>query len=252
MEIFYSNNIQGDYLFLSQEESQHCIRVLRNKVGDVVKVSCGDGNLYLSRIENADSTSTKLKIISQEGDFGKHNYFLHIAIAPTKNMERFEIFLEKGTEIGIDEITPLICDHSERRVIKQERCERVILAAAKQSLKGKMPYFNSLTPFNEFIKSTSSFKGEKYIAFCDNELIDNKGNPIERIHIEKRLRELYEKNGGNTPEVIVLIGPEGDFSKKEVESAISSGFLPISLGNSRLRTETAAIIVCCAIYLQDQ
>lgn len=239
MEIFYSNNINGDIISLSEQESIHCVRVLRNRKGSQVKVSGGDGNLYLCEIIDDDPQGAKLRILSIEGGFGKHNYFLHMAVAPTKNIDRFEWFLEKATEIGVDEITPLLCDHSERKVLKSDREERVILAAAKQSLKGAIPTLNPLTPVMDLIARSANFDGAKLIAFCDSELISAQGTVVRRVPISQALGK----------SALVLIGPEGDFSLQEIQAAANAGFLPISLGDSRLRTETAALMAVAAEYL---
>lgn len=247
MEIFYSNQIQGDSILLSEEESGHCVRVLRHRKGDEVKVSGGDGNLYKCILEEANPTAAKLRIESIEGGFGKHNYYLHMAVAPTKNIDRFEWFLEKATEIGVDEITPLCCDHSERKIIKTEREERVVVAAAKQSLKGEIPILHTLTNFVDFIAKSRSFDGVKLIAYCDSELIGEHGIAIKRIPISSAVSNEVER--GKELRAIVLIGPEGDFSLEEIRAAADAGFIPISLGESRLRTETAAIVATSAFYL---
>lgn len=249
MEVFYSNNISGDRILLSEEESQHCIRVLRHREGDQVKVSGGDGNLYLCEVVSDDPKGAVLHILSTEGGFGTHNYFLHIAVAPTKNIDRYEWFLEKATEIGIDEITPMLCDHSERKIIKDERGGKIILSAAKQSLKGFIPVLNSLTPSMEVIRQAESFDGIKCIAFCDHELVNSEGAAIPRIHISNALSDVFRK--GESPKIMILIGPEGDFSRDEVRAAADAGFIPISLGDSRLRTETAAIFACTSVYYES-
>lgn len=249
MEVFYSNHIADGKIYLSPEESAHCIKVLRHKVGDEIRVSGGDGNLYRCSIEVAAAKCVELSILSIEGGFGKHPYYLHIAVAPTKNIDRYEWFLEKGTEVGIDAITPILCSHSERKVIKEERQERVIIAAAKQSLKGEIPVAAPLTPVKEFIDSVADFKGGKYIAYCDSELINAEGNAIPRIPLTLALREQSAKDGELRS--IVLIGPEGDFSLEEIRYAATAGFHPISLGDSRLRTETAALTATLAHYLES-
>lgn len=247
MEVFYSNHIADGRITLSPEESTHCIKVLRHKVGDEVKVSGGDGNLYRCIIEEAGPRGAILSILSIEGGFGKHPYYLHIAVAPTKNIDRYEWFLEKATEVGIDEITPILCAHSERRVVKEERQERVVIAAAKQSLKGEIPTAHPLTPVKEFIDSAAGFEGGKYIAYCDSELINAEGNAIPRIPLTQALSQ--QEKGCGELRSIVLIGPEGDFSMEEIRHAAAAGFLPISLGESRLRTETAALTATLAHYL---
>lgn len=249
MEVFYSNHIADGKIYLSPEESAHCIKVLRHKVGDEIKVSGGDGNLYRCTLEDANPKSAILSIIAIEGGFGKHPYYLHIAVAPTKNIDRYEWFLEKATEVGIDAITPILCAHSERKVVKEERQERVIIAAAKQSLKGEIPSSHPLTPVKEFIDSIADFDGGKYICYCDNELINAEGNAIPRIPITEAIRR--QTSGGAELRSIVLIGPEGDFSLEEIHHAAAAGFVPVSLGESRLRTETAALTATLAHYLKQ-
>lgn len=247
MEVFYSNHIADGKIYLSPEESAHCIKVLRHKVGDEIRVSGGDGNLYRCSIEVAAPKCVELQILSIEGGFGKHPYHLHIAVAPTKNIDRYEWFLEKATEVGIDAITPILCSHSERKVIKDERQERVIIAAAKQSLKGEIPVAAPLTPVKEFIDSVRNFDGGKYICYCDNELINAEGNSTPRIPITEAIRR--QTADGAELRSIVLIGPEGDFSLEEIHHAAAAGFTPVSLGESRLRTETAALTATLAHYL---
>lgn len=238
MEIFYSNSISQQRITLSETESHHCLKVLRHKVGDEIFVSGGDGNLYRCEIEEITPKSCFLKIISVEGGVGGHPYFLHIAVAPTKNIDRIEWFMEKATEMGIDKITPLLCKHSERKVFKKERGDKVILSAAKQSLKTALPLLDELTSFTDFISYTKEFDGKKYICFCDREAVGSDGSVHKRIPLTEAVDE----------KSLFLIGPEGDFSREEVLLAIDSGFIPVSLGESRLRTETAALLCVSATY----
>jgi len=247
MEIFYSNNINGDEIRLPEGESVHCIRVLRHRAGDEVLVSGGDGNLYRCSLVDDNPKEAVLSIISVEGEFGSHPYYLHIAIAPTKNIDRFEWFLEKATEIGVDEITPLLCDHSERKVIKAEREERVILSAAKQSLKGKVPLLNDMVSVAELIGRTADYD-RRCIAFCDRDLVNSLGEKASRIHLTEVLSGI-QVNGG-VPRILILIGPEGDFSRTELLSAADASMVPVSLGESRLRTETAGVLAAAAVALQ--
>jgi 16S rRNA (uracil1498-N3)-methyltransferase len=169
-------------------------------------------------------------VIEKHENYHKMPYFLHIAIAPTKNIERLEWFLEKSTEIGISEITPLLCEHSERKIVKNDRLERVIISAAKQSVKAFFPKLNSLQEFNLLV--TSKFDGEKYIAHCNK----------QDLPLLKNVISLKGKS-------LILIGPEGDFSPKEVSFALENGFKEISLGTSRLRTETAGIVACDTVSI---
>jgi 16S rRNA (uracil1498-N3)-methyltransferase len=225
MNIFYSQNIRGNNGILDEAESHHCVKVLRLQVGDEVFLVDGKGGFFEGVIALANQKASIIEIKKSQFEFGKRNYNIHIAIAPTKNIERFEWFLEKATEIGIDEITPIICHHSERKILREDRLEKVITSAMKQSLKAYHPVFHSLTSFEKFIETSRA--GNRLIAHC----IES-----ERHDLIKMKPENYDFN--------LLIGPEGDFSEKEVKIAISKGFLPVSLGKSRLRTETAGIVAC--------
>ena len=232
MNIFFAPDIEKTP-FLLEEESQHAVKVLRMKLGDKIHVIDGIGGLFEAEITNLHPKHCEIKIIQKTAEYGKRNHYLHIAIAPTKNIERTEWFIEKAVEIGIDEITPVACRFSERKILKTERLQKIILSAAKQSLKAYLPKLNELTDFNKIAKC--SFSGDKFIAHC--------------YESEKQLlQNAYEKQQN----VIILIGPEGDFSKEEVELAIKDGFQPISLGNSRLRTETAGVVACHTINLLNE
>lgn len=228
MHIFYTPNINSNTLILSEEESKHCIKVLRLDVGSLLHLVDGIGGFYDAIIEEAHPKRTKLLIVNKLENFSKRNHYLHIAIAPTKNIERVEWFLEKATEIGIDEITPLICDRSERKEIKTERLNKVITSAVKQSIKAFHPKLNEAVRFSDLVsKSTNT---QKFIAHC----IDG-----SKVSIKDQLI-----TNGN---YLVMIGPEGDFTLQEVETAVNNNFIPISLGDSRLRTETAALEACFEI-----
>ena len=229
MQLFYLENPK-DEIILSAEESKHATKVLRKKEGDILNFTDGKGAFYKAEITVADSRKCRLKVVSTEQKEKQHNYHLHIAIAPTKNMDRFEWFLEKATEIGIDEITPIICSHSERKVIKTERCNRILLSAMKQSLKFHLPKLNEAISFNDFLKQ--DYKGSKYIAHCEDG--------------EKKELKIENK----TEKTIILIGPEGDFSPKEIELALQNQFKAVSLGTSRLRTETAGLVAVHTINLK--
>ena len=229
MQLFYLEHPK-DEIILSAEESKHAIKVLRKKEEDILGFTDGRGNFYKAEIRVADSRRCRLQIVSSEQKPKQHNYHLHIAIAPTKNMDRFEWFLEKATEIGINEITPIICSRSERKVIKTERCTRILLSAMKQSLKFHLPKLNEAISLSDFIKQ--DFEGAKYIAHCK----DGKKNEL--------------KTEDKTEKVLILIGPEGDFSPKEIELALQNQFKEVSLGTSRLRTETAGIIAVHTINIK--
>ena len=190
-------------------------------------ITNGKGSVFISEIISADQRSVQVKIL-KEHSHPRPDYELHMAVAPTKNIDRFEWFLEKATEIGINEITPIVCDHSERKIIKTERLERVLQSAMKQSLQTFLPRLNPLITYEEFL---STVQGElKFIAHC---------LPEEKLELKRKVQA--DKS------VVILIGPEGDFSKNEIKKALDHGFLPVSLGKNRLRTETAGIVACAAV-----
>lgn len=223
MYLFYTADIHEDSAFLDESESRHCTRVLRMKEGELLDFIDGKGSKYKGQLMKADPKQCNIRILEKEENFEKRSYYLHMAIAPTKNNDRFEWFLEKSTEIGIDMITPLICDHSERKKIRMDRFERIILSAVKQSLKAYLPVLNPLVDFQEFISSEHP-EEEFYIAHCH----------------EQEKKKLIKEAGGKDS-YLLLIGPEGDFSETEIQLAIKNGFTPITLGTGRLRTETAGV-----------
>jgi len=229
MQLFYLDNPEKE-IRLTAEESKHAIKVLRKKEGDMLNFTDGKGNLFIAEITIPDNRKTSVRIIKSEQKPKQHNYHLHIAISPTKNMDRFEWFLEKATEIGIDEITPIICSRSERKVLKTERCNRIMLSSIKQSLKFHLPKLNEAIALKEFFKQ--DFNGHKYIAHCEK---------TEKVALKDA--ELKE----NT---LILIGPEGDFSLNEIEIALRNTFKAVSLGTSRLRTETAGIVAVHTLNLK--
>lgn len=232
MHVFYTPDIPT-IAELPEEEAAHAVRVLRLQTGDEVMLTDGKGNFYRAEIGAATNKRCLVNIqetIPQEPLWSGH---LHIGIAPTKNMDRTEWFVEKATEIGFDELTFLNCRFSERKVIKTERILKILVSAIKQSLKARLPKLNEMADFNQFI--TQHFNGQKFIAHC--------------YEGEKPLLKDILQKGENA---LVLIGPEGDFSEEEVKKAIMNGFTPISLGRSRLRTETAALVACHILNLQNQ
>lgn len=231
MHLFYTPNIKSDTYTLDKDESKHCIKVLRLSIGDKIQLIDGRGGFYTAEIIDDNIKACKVKCIEHIKEFKKRPYSLHIAIAPTKNIDRIEWFMEKCTEIGIDSFTSLLCDHSERKIVKDDRLERIITSAVKQSIKAYHPVLNPITKFNDFINQ--EHKGQKFIAHC------------EEGQEKKLLQDLYIQNS----DVTILIGPEGDFSPSEIEMALSAGFKEISLGESRLRTETAGIVACHTINL---
>ena len=241
MELFYSSDIDLGSLRLGAEESAHCVRVLRHRAGDEISVIDGEGTLYRCRITIADAKGTEAQILSSEQNFGVHSYHLTMAVCPTKNIDRYEWFAEKATEIGLDRIVPVIGRHSERKIIKTDRLRRIVLSAAKQSLKAAVPVVDEPCSINEFICSCPD-SGLRLIAYCDETLDRDR-----RMSVMDALKQLPEPGDGNR-EVVVLIGPEGDFSEEELALAFSKGWLPVHLGNSRLRTETAALAATSAVY----
>ena len=225
MHVFYTPDISSSNYTLNEEESKHCTRVLRLNVGDQVNLIDGRGGFYQAEIIESSKKNVQLLIIKEEQSFGKRNHHLHIAVAPTKNIDRLEWFLEKSTEIGIDEITPIICGRSERKVIKEDRLEKVITSAVKQSLTAYHPLLNKAISFSDFIKQKHN--AEKFIAHC----MDGEKSFINTI-TEKHLSYL------------IVIGPEGDFTPSELSLAMINEYKPVTLGNTRLRTETAALAAC--------
>ena len=227
MQLFYTPDIDAasSLYYLNEEESKHCVRVLRLQAGDEVKLIDGKGNFYTASIAEAHPKRTQLRIISVEQDFNKRNHFLHIAIAPTKNIERLEWFLEKATEIGIDEISLIICQRSERKDAKVERLNKIITSAIKQSIKAWHPVLNEPVTLSKFL--SSEINGQKFIAHCE---------PGDKVN----LKDAVKLQGS----YLILIGPEGDFTPKEIGDALKNDFKAITLGNSRLRTETAALEAC--------
>lgn len=231
MQIFYAPNITGSSYTLPEDEARHCLRVLRMREGDEVKLVDGKGNIFTGRISSPNPKECILEIIEKESNYGKRPFYLHIAIAPTKNADRFEWFAEKATEIGVDEITPLLCERSERKSVNSERIERVVISAMKQSEKAYLPKLNAMTSLEKLMANTPA-DFVKLIAHCNE-----KGIP----HLKKMVKP-GEK-------VLILIGPEGDFSPREVNLALENGFRAISLGSSRLRTETAGMVACHAVNM---
>ena len=229
MQLFFTENTENEFT-ISSEESKHITRVLRKKEGDTLNFTDGKGNLIVAEITTSDVRKTRVRVVEKISKEKQHNYYLHIAIAPTKNMDRFEWFLEKSTEIGIDEITPIICDRSERKIVKTERGNRILLSSMKQSLKYHYPKLNEAISFKDFIKQ--DFEGNKYIAHCEDS---------EKLDL---------KIVSNTEKTLILIGPEGDFSPTEIEIALQNEFKSVSLGNSRLRTETAGLVSVTTINNQ--
>jgi 16S rRNA (uracil1498-N3)-methyltransferase len=225
MQLFYNPNITKNTkeVTFDKTESRHIVRVLRKKEGDFVFITNGLGILFTAKVILANDKKCLVEITHIESKPTHKNYYLHIAIAPTKLNDRFEWFLEKATEIGIDEITPIICEHSERKIVKMERMEKIIHAAAKQSLKFHFPKINEPITFKKFINNP--FQGKKLIAHCEETS-------------KKNLKSVLKKQD----KALILIGPEGDFSPNEIKQSLEHNYIPVSLGESRLRTETAGIV----------
>lgn len=233
MQLFYKPNVSGNEIFLDEAESKHAVKVLRLGSGSRIQLTDGMGGFYTAEITDPNPRKCQLEILEFKPQYGKRNYDVHIAIAPTKNNDRMEWFLEKATEIGVDSISFLLCDNSERRTIKQDRFEKVVISAMKQSLKAYLPQVKGLTSFEEFIRSTSF--SNKYIAHCQGG---------EKPHLKNEITK--------EDSVLILIGPEGDFSNGEITQAKLHGFKEISLGTSRLRTETAGIVACHIVSLVNE
>lgn len=234
MQIFYAPGIKDKTYVLDENESKHCIRILRMTKGTAVRLIDGKGSLYEGFISDPDPKNCRIIITSVINDFEKRNYRLHIAISPLKNPERFEWFVEKSVEIGVDEITPVICRNTEKSGIKTDRVNNLIISAMKQSVKADKPVLNIPYTFVDFIKLDIS--GIRMIAHCNH-------NPAK-----SKIDQIYSKG----EDAVILIGPEGDFSEEEIKLAIENGFKPVHLGLSRLRTETAGIAACHSIYFINQ
>jgi len=236
MQLFFNPNISDtskDIVF-DKEESRHIFKVLRKKEGDILNLTNGKGFFFKVALTYTSPKQCIAKVINLEKQ-EPLPYYLHLAVAPTKLNDRYEWFLEKVTEIGVSEITPIICDHSERKVIKLERFEKKIQSALKQSLKAYLPVLNPAITLKEFLKLQDSNKSQKLIAHCEE--------------TEKQsLKSSIEPNKSIT----ILIGPEGDFSPVEIDLALESKFIPVSLGESRLRTETAAIVACHSVSFVNE
>lgn len=235
MEIFWTGDISDGLCRLSEEESGHCVRVLRHRVGDHLCIIDGRGTMYDCSLISDSPKGAVAKIDSTTANWGGHPYNLTMAVCPTKNIDRYEWFAEKATEFGIDRIVPVIGEHSERRIVKNERLGRILLSATKQSLKASIPELLDTQSVKEFIESTAETDALKLIGWCFE-------------GIEKRCSIRTALEGYQGRDVIVLIGPEGDFSKEEAEAAVKAGYIPVQIGDSRLRTETAALAAVSMTY----
>ncbi|MCC8020249.1 MAG: 16S rRNA (uracil(1498)-N(3))-methyltransferase [Rikenellaceae bacterium] len=234
MHLFYAPDITPPEYTLEGQEGRHAVKVLRFRPGDAVALTDGRGGMYSAEVTAADGAGCRLRVMSEEHGYGKRPYGLTMAVAPTKNGDRYEWFLEKATEIGCDRFIPLVCDRSERRVFRGDRSLRVITSAVKQSLSAYHPVLDEPMRFSELISAAPA--GSRFIAHCDR--------GFERIH----LADAVTRGGDN----MVLIGPEGDFSPAEIELAEAHGFTGVSLGNGRLRTETAAVTAAAIVALANR
>ena len=239
MEIFWTDRIEAGLCFLGEEESAHCVRVLRHREGDNVCVIDGAGTMYECVLSQASPKAAVARIEKANPGWGSHPYRLEMAVCPTKNIDRYEWFVEKATEVGADRFVPVIGEHSERKVLKTERLRRIVLSAAKQSLKAAVPEIAEPLTVKEFIASVADSPALKMIACC----FEDESHP--------RTSVMQALSGTDRREYIVLIGPEGDFSREEVKLATEAGFIPVHLGESRLRTETAALAAVFAAYYNN-
>lgn len=233
MNLFFSAEIDKNFITLSEDESKHVVKVLRSKPCDIIFVTDGNGRLFKTCIADSKSKKCILQISEELSPQLKPVFQLHIAIAPTKNHDRMEWFVEKSTEIGISEITPVICHNSERKRIHIERLERLLISAMKQSGRLILPKLNAVATFEKFV--AVKYESDKFIASCMNE--------------EKKLLQHIYKPGNNA---LIIIGPEGDFNNEEICEAKANGFIPVSLGAGRYRTETAALMACHTIALLNE
>lgn len=238
MEIFWTEDIAGGICRLGEEESAHCVRVLRHRAGDRINIIDGHGTMYECTLVADSPKGAEARIEQAQQNWGGHPYDLTMAVCPTKNIDRYEWFAEKATEFGVDRIVPVIGEHSERKILKPERMNRILLSAAKQSLKASIPELSDTISVREFIESTAGTDALKMIAYC-----------FEDGQERHSIREVLEKN--DAKEVIVLIGPEGDFSREEADAAVAAGYVPVHIGESRLRTETAALASVSMVYYRN-
>lgn len=235
MQLFYNKDIStNDTQFtFNKTESRHIVKVLRKKDGAILHITNGKNELFTVKIILANDKKCLVEILNFKTKLKPWNYYLHVAIAPTKNNDRLEWFLEKATEIGIDEITPITCSNSERTVLKTDRLEKIVQSAMKQSLKFILPKLNETIKFSEFINQ--DFEGDLFIAHCEDQ--DKKS---------------FVKEAKPNQHITILIGPEGDFNPQEIEKALTSNFIPVTLGESRLRTETAGVVATQTVALINE
>ncbi len=244
MNLFYSKDIDDYICRLDKDESTHCIKVLRHKIGDKISVINGSGALYNCELIDDNFKHVEAKVLETIPNWRVHKYRLHMAVCPPKNTDRYEWFAEKASEMGFNKLSPIIGEHSERKVFKSARVERILISAAKQSLKGLIPIVAETMAVKEFIKlEAAKEKALKLIAYCFED------ETFPRISIKQALQKYAAPKNYSGEEIIIMIGPEGDFSTEEAKLALENGFIPIHLGESRLRIETAALTAVGAVYL---
>ena len=240
MELFYAYEADGRQCRLDADESGHCVRVLRHRAGDEIHVIDGLGTMFRCRLVDDNPKGAEAEVLEAFPGWGGHPYHLTMACCPTKNNDRFEWFVEKATEVGVDRIVPVIGDRSERKVYKTDRAARIALSATKQSLKARIPEIAEPVSVKDFIchseAAEQAKESLKLIAYCFE-------GDTKRISIQEALRA-YDGQ-----DITILIGPEGDFSPEEARLAVEQGYIPVHLGASRLRTETAAVLAATAVYL---
>ena len=240
LELFFSRGVAAGERTLDKEESNHCVRVLRHRKGDEIHVIDGASSLYVCTIVDDAPKAVIFEVKERIEGWGSHPYRLNMAVAPPKNIDRFEWFSEKATEIGVDEITPLFGEYSERRVFKPERVERILVSAAKQSHKAVVPLLNEAVGVMDFIAAHGDSDELKLICYCDE---------VESLGVQKRSINLVLEGVPSDCPIVIMIGPEGDFSRSEIKAAVESGWQVVALGDSRLRIETAALTAVAAVYL---
>jgi 16S rRNA (uracil1498-N3)-methyltransferase len=230
VHLFYTPDITSEIYTLPEEESKHCTRVLRLQQGDMVHLVDGKGCLYTAIIQDTHTKRCQLQVIDKQVEYGKLPYYIHIAVAPTKNIDRMEWFVEKAVEVGVSEITFLKCEHSERRELRLDRLEKIAISAMKQSQKGYLPLLHDMVPFQRFIQTC--VPEDTFIAHLEEDAV-------------KSIKDYYRPHLQHC----IMIGPEGDFSEKEIAAAYKAGIRPVTLGQSRLRTETAALVACHTLHV---
>ena len=247
MYLFYCPDILTKQI-LPEEESQHCIQVLRTTAGKHIMLTDGQGTIYEAEVTEPHRKHCAFRIVREEHPTPLHEGHVHIAIAPTKHMDRLEWMIEKCTEMGVDEITPVLCRFSERKTLNMERIEKIMVSAAKQSLKATFPTLHPLTPLQDFIAATQA--DDKLIAHCMSD--DAENADIQHNYAASADKNALQHCIRRGKSVVILIGPEGDFSPEEVRQALDHGWRPVSLGKARLRTETAGIVACHTALLLNE